>query len=147
MNDRYYYARSNDRCSGCGSRLNPVYKKVKDEKGFSRLTKVADNDIQAVIDSYAREVDIKTLINRYSNGDTSVFNRAQGVFADFTNLPDNMTSAFEIVERAKSVYNRLDDNAKREVGSFGEFLGAINTLIDNPVIIKPQEAQEVNHES
>ena len=147
MNDRYYYARSNNRCSGCGSRLNPVFKKVKDEKGFSRLAKVADNDYQAVIDSYAREVDIKTLINRYSNGDTSVFNRAQGVFSDFTNLPDNMTSAFEIVEKARKSYNGLPDTIKREVGSFADFLGAINTVIENPDIIKPQKAEEVTHES
>ena len=147
MNDRYFYARSNDRCSGCGNRLDPVYKKVKDEKGFSRLAKVADSDIQQIIDSYAQEVDIKTLINRYANGDTSVFNRAQGVFADFTNLPDNMTTAFEIVEKARKTYDGLNDTVKREVGSFGEFLGAINTVISNPDIIKPQEAKEVNHES
>lgn len=144
MNDRYYYARSDHRCSGVGDRVSPVFKKVKDDKGFARLVKTCDNDVQQIIDSYAREVDIKTLINRYANGDTSVFNRAQGVFADFSNLPDNMTTAFEIVERAKATYDRLDDTVKREIGTFGEYLAGINTVIANPDIIKPQE---VKHES
>lgn len=140
MNESRYSSLRIRLSSPCGTRVQPVYKRVRDEKGFYRLEKVGENDLQALIDSFASDVDIKTLVKRYENGDLSVFSRAQGSFVDLTSFPSDLTSAFDIVEKARSFYNSLDSNTLREVGSFSDFLSSVNTFVFN-------ESRRVNDSS
>lgn len=81
----------------------PIYKELPpyavDDKGnflnkssFPKLEKVGEIDVQEQIDSYADEVNIYKILERFalSGGDNTIINRSVGSFGDFVEIPDNL---------------------------------------------------------
>lgn len=82
----------------------PIYKELPpyaiDEKtgeflnksSFPKLVKVGEIDVQEQIDSFADEVNIYKILERFalSGGDNTIINRSVGTFGDFVDIPDNL---------------------------------------------------------
>lgn len=127
MHERYVYRNRERRPCPCGSRRQPVYKRVKDAHG-AHLEKVGETDTQELIDSYAAETDINRLMRRYASGDTAVLQRVQSMYYDATGAPRTLTEAFETVSHARDYFEQLPPAVKREFGGLGGFLSAIRTV-------------------
>lgn len=145
MNDRFVYARERSAGSPVGDRHRPIFRKTKDEEGHPCLVEVGKQDVQEVIDSFAHSCDICTLIKRYQAGDVSVLSRVQGVYADITDLPNDLMSAHEILNNARKAYDSLTDDQKHEFGSFDQFLAGVHTMINNPDLVNiPRKEENVS---
>lgn len=145
MNDRFVYARDRSAGTPVGDRHRSIFRKTKDEKGHLCLVEVGKQDQQEVIDSFAHSCDISTLIKRYEAGDVSVLSRVQGVYADITDLPNDLMSAHEILNNARKAYDSLTDDQKHEFGSFDQFLAGVHTMINNPDFVNiPRKEENVN---
>ena len=147
MNDRYVYSRDRSASSPTGDRHRPIFHKSKSEEGPACLVEVGKQDFQELIDSFAHSCDISTLIKRYEAGDFSVLSRVQGVYADVTDLPNDLMSAHEILTNARRTYDSLTEDQKRDFGTFDQFLAGVHSMINNPDLVKTPEKEVNDNES
>ena len=137
MSDRYVHRCRARRPCPAGERKRPVYQRHSEMGKESTLVKVGETDLQDYIQSFAAECDVNRIVQRYSNGDTAVPQRVQGVYTDVAGVPQDLTTAFETVAAARAYYETLPEAARREFGSLGKFLDSIVTL-------PPEEAKDNN---
>lgn len=128
MNERYIHRSPNRRPCCPGERKRPVYQRKCETGKEAILVKVGESDLQDYIQSFADEVDVNRIVQRYANGDTSVLQRVQGVYTDVAGVPTDLTTAFETVSAARAYYETLPEAARREFGSLGKFLDSIVTM-------------------
>lgn len=147
MNERFVYARDRSACSPTGDRHRFIFRKAKSASGFPALVEVGRQDFQEVIDSFAHSCDICTLIKRYELGDTSVLARVQGVYADVTDLPNDLMTAHEILNNARRTYDSLTEEQKRDFGTFDQFLAGVHTMINNPDLVTTPKKEVNDNES
>lgn len=147
MNERYVYSRDRSATTPTGDRHRPIFRKAKSAEGLPTLVEVGRQDLQEVIDSFAHSCDICTLIKRYEAGDSSVLARVQGVYADVTDLPNDLMTAHEILNNARRTYDSLTEEQKRDFGTFDQFLAGVYTMINNPDLVKTSEKEVNDNES
>ena len=147
MNERFVYARDRSASTPPGDRHRSIFRKAKSPEGFPTLVEVGRQDFQEVIDSFAHSCDIRTLIKRYEAGDTSVLARVQGIYADVTDLPNDLMSAHEILNNARITYDSLTQEQKRDFGTFDQFLAGVHTMINNPDLAITPEKEVNDNES
>lgn len=119
-----FYTRSNTPeviPTEAGDRIQPKYQKAVDDKGRPVLVEVGSVDLQEHIQSFAQEVDINRIVSRAVNGDTSVLQRVQGVFADISGMPTNVHELQTFYKAAEEAFNKLDSNLTNGL-TFSEFM-------------------------
>lgn len=126
-NVRYVHSTSTRVHAPCGSRKRDMLERVFDH-GAPCIRKVGETDLQDFIDSFADECNINRIVQRYAAGDVSVLQRVQGVYADYSGAPDNLTTAFEIVKNVRDIYDSADDAVKAAFPSLGEFLNNLQVM-------------------
>lgn len=110
---------------------NPVkqdYELKIEPDGRRYLIKTGETNIYDVIQSFSAESDLHLIVKRYEAGDTSVLQRAQGVYADITNLPADMHAAKDAVRYAERMYGKLPADVRAKLGGFDAFVNAFGTL-------------------
>lgn len=98
----------------------PVYTEVPpyamNEKGefinkssFPMLVKTGEVDVQEKIQSYAKEVDIYSILERFSmTGDVSILNRSVGSYMDISDLPSDIHAFDEYVLHNIEALKKVD---------------------------------------
>lgn len=117
--------------SNVGSPIHILYSPVVDKSGNFTLNESGRENIYEFIQSHKDSVDIHVLMQRFENGDASVFSRVQGSYGDFTNLPKSFAEMLNVIIAGQSYFDSLsvDERAKYD-HSFEKFIASLDGLKD-----------------
>ena len=102
-------------------------------QGVPHLVPTGTYDLYEVIQSFRDECDLGKIFQRYANGDVMALNKRQGVYADISEMPQDVFSAANLLERVEDIYNGFSEDLRTRVGSFEDFLkNPLSVLSDHP---------------
>lgn len=102
-------------------------------QGVPHLVPTGTYDLYEVIQSFRDECDLGKIFQRYANGDVMALNKRQGVYADLSDMPQDIFSATDLINRVEAIYNGLSEDLRARVGSFEDFLSnPLSVLSDHP---------------
>lgn len=102
-------------------------------QGVPHLVPTGTYDLYDVIQSFREECDLGKIFQRYANGDVLALNKRQGVFADISEMPQDIFSAANLIDRVEAIYNGLSEDLRARVGTFEDFLqNPLAVLSDHP---------------
>lgn len=105
-------------------------------KGVPYLVPTGTYDLYDVIQSFRDECDLGKIFQRYANGDVMALNKRQGVYADISEMPQDIFSAASLIERVEAIYNGLSEDVRTRIGSFEDFLAnPLAVLSDSPASV------------
>lgn len=91
-------------------------------QGVPHLVPTGTYDLYEVIQSFRDECDLGKIFQRYANGDVMALNKRQGVYADISQMPQDIFAASNLLERVEAIYDGLSQDLRARVGSFADFL-------------------------
>lgn len=97
-----------------GSPVHEVYTPSVRSDGSIDLKVSGQEDTDAIIHSYRESTDLKTLLARFANGDTSALNKYQPFYADVSAVPRDHRSALEAVLNAEAAFTALPVSIKEQ---------------------------------
>ena len=116
-----------------GDSLVQEYELEYSPQGVPHLVPTGTYDLYEVIQSFRDECDLGKIFQRYANGDVMALNKRQGVYADISDMPQDIFSAASLLDRVKEIYNGLSEDLRARVGSFEDFLAnPLSVLSDTP---------------
>lgn len=92
--------------TSAGQKCKKVYSPFYDGKKMA-LVESGEIDIPSLMRERAKACDMNFILSRLANGDMSVLNQKQPVFADFHNLPSNFREVLDIGLNAERIFNDL----------------------------------------
>lgn len=92
-------------CSG--SRMRAIYSPVFDKNGHFELEVTGEEDIYIMIQSDKLSCDINNIIRRYTSGDVTALGTVQGVYGDFTNIPQSYAEILNSLIHAENEFRKL----------------------------------------
>ena len=102
-------------------------------QGVPHLVPTGTYDLYEVIQSFRDECDLGKIFQRYANGDVMALNKRQGVYADISELPQDVFAAANLLDRVEAIYDGLSEDLRSRVGSFEDFLkNPLAVLSDHP---------------
>lgn len=102
-------------------------------QGVPHLVPTGTYDLYEVIQSFRDECDLGKIFQRYANGDVMALNKCQGVYADVSEMPQDIFAAANLLERVEAIYDGLPEHLRARVGSFEDFLAnPLSVLSDSP---------------
>lgn len=105
-------------------------------QGVPHLVPTGTYDLYDVIQSFRDECDLGKIFQRYANGDVMALNKRQGVYADISEMPQDIFAATNLLERVEAIYNGLSEDLRARVGSFEDFLqNPLSVLSDSPASV------------
>lgn len=111
----------------CGSATKDTFVKVVQENGEAVLVKTGTFDQHDYIQSFASDVDINKLVQRYANGDVTAFGAPGGFYGDVSGMPQNLAEVFNLNQRSHSFFENLPDDLKKDFGSYQEFMESFSS--------------------
>ena len=109
--------------SSSGDEYSPVYAEDVDERGVACIVQVSQEKIQDKIEACKEQTLIYNILNSFDDG--TLLNKAQGVYADLSAMPDNIHEAYQSVRDARMIFNGLSDEIRQRFNnSFDEFIAS-----------------------
>lgn len=106
-----------------GDEYSPVYAEDVDDRGVACIVKVSEEKIQDKIEACKEQTLIYNILNSFDDG--TLLNKAQGVYADLSAMPDNIHDAYQSVRDARMIFNGLSDDIRQRFNnSFDEFIAS-----------------------
>ncbi|QRV61667.1 internal scaffolding protein [Gokushovirinae sp.] len=110
-----------------GSRIIPIYTPHLEKDGTLTLVKDGEHNLYEEIQSHKDSTDLQLIINRYMNGDPAALARVQGVYGDFSQIPQTMHEAYDLMRQAELDFKKLpaqiqasfDNDATKFIMSLG----------------------------
>lgn len=91
-----------------GSDIHDLYEGKLLPNGEIRLVPCGKESISEKINSFAQFTDIKYIMNRLNQGDTSVLrDPSKAMYGDFTKVPKSLADALQLMLNAESRFNEL----------------------------------------
>lgn len=110
-----------------GSGEKDTFSPVFDDKGNWHLVKTGKKDLYGEIQSHAESVDINVLVKRFQKGDVDVFSRMQGIYGDFSDMPETMIEAVNRIEQGRINFMQLPPEIREHFdNSFEKMLAAMD---------------------
>lgn len=97
--------------SEVGTPLVKLYEPVFDGR-TTVLRQSGTKNIQKEMDSLAKYCDINYMLTQLSNGDTSCLSRAQPLYGDFSELPNNPADVLNLVNGAQAAFGQLSASVR-----------------------------------
>lgn len=134
--------------SNVGSPIKSVLAGSYDENGNFQIVEKAKDNLYAQIQSYAESVDINVILKRFANGDTSVLNKHEPMYGDFTELPKTYAEMLNVVIAGENYFNQLPLEEREKHGnSFAQFLSNYDKIsaagIADPSPAAPKSVEDV----
>lgn len=130
-------------CSNIGSPLKVLYRAQVDKHGTVELIEAGRENLYEFIQSHKDGVDIHVLLQRFQNGDVSVFSRVQGICGDFTQVPKTYADMLNIVIAGEQYFNALPVEERAKFGhSFEKFIASMGTLNTGSVNVPETEIEK-----
>lgn len=120
-----------------GSPEKPEYMPFYDDEGYLKIKEVGKVNVYDRIQSFASECDINMILKRYQMGDTQALSKAQGIYIDATNTPENMADLLNKLNKAEADFEKLPPEFKQKYGN--DFVQFICTFDPRDLIAKVQE--------
>lgn len=129
-----------------GDRYQNVYKmKLNKITGLKELTLTSERtDLVEFINSFAESADIHTIIAKFQNGDLSVLNQKNPVYADFSNFPTNIADAYNFILEQQNAFNDLPVETREKFDfSFDKYISTAGSIdwLKNLGYVKEKEAE------
>lgn len=110
-----------------GSGIIPTYTPHLEKDGTLTLVKDGEHNLYEEIQSHKDSTALQLIINRYMNGDPSVLSRVQGAYGDFSDMPQSMHEAYDLMRKAEHDFKKLpaeiqasfDNDPTKFIMSFG----------------------------
>lgn len=135
-----------DLFSPSGDVYRPVYAEDFDERGVACIVKVSEEKIQDKIEACKDQTLIYNILNSFDDG--TLLNKAQGVYADLSAMPDNIHEAYQSVRDARMLFNGLSDDIRQRFNnSFDEFIASSFLSDFNEKFKKDTKPVEINTDS
>lgn len=112
----------------CGSASKDTFVKVIQENGEAVLVKTGSFDQHDYIQSFANDVDVNRLVQRYANGDSTALGIPGGFYADVSGFPQNLAEVFNLNQRSHSLFDKLPDDLKKDFGTYDNFLASFSSM-------------------
>ena len=90
MKFRTQYEKSDRYISNAGDPDHILYTSRYNEDGIIELVEIGKEFIPDMIQSHAESVDLNVIMAKFASGDTSVLQRRQAFYGDFTQLPKTL---------------------------------------------------------
>lgn len=101
--------------AGSPVKIKKIAKIEKD--GMINLIDGEKTDFQAYIDSFRDQTDIETIITRFQNGDVAALSKAQGFYADVSDMPKSYSEVLNMVNEGQAAFDKLPTDVKQKFGS------------------------------
>lgn len=99
-----------------GSPIRTVFKLgIDKETGAEELVIVGTENIQDFIDAAAESCDLKVIIARVRVGELELMNQRQGMYGDFTGMPQTLQEIMQTRIDAKYMYDNLPEDTKKKL--------------------------------
>lgn len=132
--------------SPAGDEYSPVYAEDVDERGVACIVQVSQEKIQDKIEACKEQTLIYNILNSFDDG--TLLNKAQGVYADLSAMPDNIHEAYQSVRDARMLFNGLSDDIRQRFNnSFDEFIASSFLSDFNDKLKKDTKPVEYNTNS
>lgn len=116
-----------------GSPVKTVYSSRYTPDGTLELFEDGKEDLYGYIQSHAESVDIHVLLKRFVNGEEDVLSRAQGFYADASDMPKTYAEVLNSVIAGEQAFNSLPSEVKQRFGnSFSQWM----TSFESPDFLK-----------
>lgn len=110
-----------------GSSEKVTYSPVFDDKGIWHLVATGKKDLYGEVQSHAESVDINVLVKRFQKGDVDVLSRVQGIYGDFSDMPETMIDAVNRIEQGRINFMQLPPDVREHFdNSFEKMLVAMD---------------------
>lgn len=114
--------------SNPGDRFHPTYELTVDEKGRQELKETGRIDTYEQIQSWKDSCDIRVILERFANGDTSALNRKVPLFGDFTSAPASLAEFQQHMLEAEKMFNSLPVETRAKFNhSVSEFIASFGS--------------------
>ena len=90
-----------------GSGIIPTYTPHLEKDGTLTLVKDGEHNLYEEIQSHKDSTDLQLIINRYMNGDPAALSRVQGAYGDFSQMPQSMHEAYDLMRKAELDFKKL----------------------------------------
>lgn len=111
------YKRFRSPSSEVGSRVKVKYSSKYDKDGNIVLVEVGTEDVYDYIQSFAASVDVNNIMQRFNSGDSSALLKVQGVYGDFSDVPDNWSDVLNVLNEGRLSFDRLPKDIKEQFGN------------------------------
>lgn len=98
--------------TSAGSRVKPVFSGKYMPDGSIGLSKVDEIDVQDEINSHLHECDLELILSRLMDGDTSVIQRNNPMYGDFTQFPTSYVEMLQMVQDGSEFFDSLEPDVK-----------------------------------
>lgn len=103
--------------SSAGEEVHVLYSPRINVDGSIRLEKSGEVNIRDEINSHRDETDIAIIMRRLKQGDTSVLQRNNPMYGDFTNLPKSMAEVLQVHIDAEKAFLSLPVDIRSQFGN------------------------------
>lgn len=128
--------------SGHGDPVHILYEPVFDSSGHMELRESGRENIYDYIQSHKESTDINLILQRFAKGDAGALSRRQGMYGDFTQVPNNYADLLNKLNAAEAHFNSLPVSEREKFGhSFAQFISSLGDIVlrDQQPIEKPVE--------
>lgn len=94
--------------------------KFDKKTGAEILVKIGVRNTNEEIQSFRESCKITNIIERFVNGETDLLNASNGIYADFTNVPESYADYFNKVKEAEKIFEQLPDDIKDKFDNSAE---------------------------
>lgn len=116
-----------------------VIKSVINEEGREVFEVVDQRNFYKEIQMQKESCDMKTIIQRFLNGDETVLSRAQGVYLDAREYPSNRQEAMNVAFEIEAAYNRLPEDERSKFADIYDFAVKLVSPVEEIKDDKPVE--------
>lgn len=111
-----------------GESIHILYSPHYTEDGTLELKATGTEDLYEQIQSHKESCDIHEIVNRFVAGDESVLSRAQGFYADASDMPKTWMEVMNSVIAGEHAFNSLPVAVKQQFGnSFSTWLSSFES--------------------
>lgn len=112
-----------------GSRIKPVYQARKTDDGSIELVQTGEENIYDAIQAEREGCELTSILRRFSNGETDVLSRTQGMYGDFTNFPTTYAEMLNKLIEGRAVFEGLPMEERQKYGNdFGVWLQSFDNV-------------------
>ena len=101
-----YFDRPEQAATDPGSRYEPVFEMIINDKGVKELKKTGDTNLWEMIQSYKDDCIVSNILAK-AVIDPTVLNQRQGFYADITTMPHSLAEAQQMIMKIKNDFNTL----------------------------------------
>lgn len=100
---------------------------IDEETGCKRLVDAGAEDRYAKIQEQLEPTKIENILRRFTEGDTTALNAANGLYMDVSEMPTNLIEATKKIESIRASFEKLPAKVKEEFGNDPiRFLAEVN---------------------